>query len=256
MACWVALAIGNSRLHWATFEGDKLQTVQHTPYLDQGAIARLLNHPEQVEPWCKLVGLSMPPRELWVASVVPEQTQLWQHPFVRMLQSSQVPLLGLYPTLGVDRSLALWGAGALYGYPVLVVDAGTALTLTAADARPHFGGGAILPGLGLQLRALAERTAALPALALPEQLPPRWATTTSEAICSGVIYTAIAGLQSFMQDWWQQFPQGQVVLTGGDAERLYAYLQAISPDLERVRLDLTVLFHGITALRRELSPPG
>jgi Type III pantothenate kinase len=39
-----------------------------------------------------------------------------------------------YPTLGTDRALALRGAGKQWGYPVMVVDCGTAMTFRCAVA--------------------------------------------------------------------------------------------------------------------------
>lgn len=60
------------------------------------------------------------------------------------------------------------------GWPVMVVDCGSALTFTAGDKEGKLGGGAILPGVRLQLAALGTRTAQLPSnVTLPEQLPPR-----------------------------------------------------------------------------------
>jgi type III pantothenate kinase len=41
---------------------------------------------------------------------------------------------GLYSTMGCDRALAAYGAGEKYGYPTLVIDGGTALTLTGDDS--------------------------------------------------------------------------------------------------------------------------
>jgi type III pantothenate kinase len=85
---------------------------------------------------------------LSLASVVPNQTALWQdYSNVHEITLDQVPLQGIYPTLGIDRALALWGAGETWGWPMLVIDAGTALTLTGADANRCLIGGAILPGL-------------------------------------------------------------------------------------------------------------
>lgn len=56
----------------------------------------------------------------------------------------------------------------------MVVDCGSALTFTACDRRGRLDGGAILPGVRLQLAALGTRTAQLPSdVALPRELPPR-----------------------------------------------------------------------------------
>ena len=108
---WTALVIGNSRLHWAEFSGDRLQKTWDAP------------HANQDQPQLQ--------HELWIASVVPSQNQFWQaDPRAHWLSLEQVPLQGMYPTFGIDRALALWGAIQTVGSPVLVVDAGTALTFT------------------------------------------------------------------------------------------------------------------------------
>lgn len=162
---------------------------------------------------------------LYIASVVPQQTLLWQaYPNGRVITLSDIPLEGVYPSLGIDRALALWGAGIKYKFPCLVVDGGTALTFTGADTNRTLVGGAILPGVGLQLQTLATNTAALPQVALGESLPKRWALNTSDAIIGGVIYTILAGVRDFVRDWLQQFPDSRVIFTGGDGQLLRDFL--------------------------------
>jgi len=182
--------------------------------------------------------------------VVPPQTDLWAaYPAVTRLTLAHIPLAGLYPTLGIDRALTLLGAGTSYGFPTLVIDAGTALTVTGATGDRQLIGGAILPGLSLQLRALAQHTAALPIVSPPDILPPRWARQTDTAIASGVIYGLLATLQTFITAWQQQFPTSSLCLTGGDGPRLLTYLQAESPAIAaQLHPDPHLSFKGILAL--------
>jgi type III pantothenate kinase len=158
------------------------------------------------------------------ASVVPAQRDLLRsYPFSNPITLKDIPLSHTYPTLGVDRALALWAAGQVHGWPAIVIDGGTALTLTGGNERGELVGGAILPGLGLQFRSLFQHTAALPLLAL-EALPDRWARNTPDAILSGVAHSLLAGVQSFLQDWLQLYPQTQICFTGGDGQWLYQHL--------------------------------
>ncbi len=248
---WVALAIGNSRLHWGLFVGDRLRQTQHTPHLESGHPNHWQNLFPFFEDWLWQDGCP----ELWVASVVPAQTQLWQqYPNLNRIQLNDVPLKNLYPTFGLDRAIALWGAGMTYGWPILVLDGGTALTLTGADAEATLIGGAILPGLGLQLRSLHEGTAGLPLTALPTQLPERWAKETTTAIQSGILYTAIAGLISSITQWCETYPTSQIVFTGGDAQVLNTYFKEWEPQpewLNRLAVDVNLGFQGIAALRKQ-----
>lgn len=128
--------IGNSRLHWAWFIGETLQEAWDTEYLP-APIPPISPNPLKGAP-----SSPSPPLPLYLASVVPSQTALWQtYPDVRVITLDQIPLQGIYPTLGIDRALALWGAGETWGWPMLAIDAGTALTLTGADANRCLVGG-------------------------------------------------------------------------------------------------------------------
>lgn len=192
---------------------------------------------------------------LWVASVVPAQSQLWaNYPHVRFLTLNDVPLQGMYATFGIDRALSLWGAIATVGSPALVIDCGTALTFTAADAHHRLIGGAILPGLRLQFESLGQKTAMLPPLATSHSPLPtsRWSLNTKDAIASGILHTVTAGILSFVQDWWQQYPDGKVVMTGGDGDRLHQYLHHLQPELARhITLDAHLIFAGMRAVQLE-----
>lgn len=252
---WLALTIGNSRLHWAWFSGATLTQAWDTNHLPAAVAEQLIQRwasgvlPEEIFPPLLVAQRSKntKPLPLYLASVVPDRATIWQtYPATEVITLAHLPLSGLYPTLGIDRALAVLGAGETFGYPVLVIDAGTALTFTGADTQRQLVGGAILPGLRLQLQSLAQNTAALPAISLPPQLPPRWARETPIAIESGVVYTVLAGIRDFIEDWRCQFPNGQIALTGGDAVLLLSYLQAQFPETARhLIVDPHLIFWGI-----------
>lgn len=278
---WLGLAIGNSRLHWGCqVTDDAVLYTWHTPHLPPEAIAQLVLHglnfhaclaPLQLLPQLQqdqpTLDLSQPlafPNELpllHLISVVPPQTQQWQagYPRLRPYALTDIPLQGLYATLGIDRAIALWGWVRQRGIPALVIDAGTALTLTGIDAQGQVGG-AILPGLGLQMRSLAQGTANLPHLAADGTLPPRWAHTTREAIYSGILYTLAAGLHSYIQDWSTQspvqLPQGAIALTGGDSWILSQMLRHAYPDISHAwQRTPQLLLEGLRALAEEAKEP-
>ena len=238
MSAWLGLNIGNSRLHWARFGDDRLEQTWHTPHLAEAEVQQMIQ---------QLGGT-----ELWIASVVPAQTQLWQqYSSAHLLQLDQIPLRGLYSTMGIDRAFALWGAVTTIGFPVLVIDAGTALTFTGVDGDRSLVGGAILPGLRLQFQALGQGTAALPALPADSALPPRWAINTPDAIASGILHTVLAGVRSFILDWRRQFPDSPVVLTGGDGDRLHQLLMQEFLELgTEIKTDPHLIFWGCRAVRQ------
>ncbi len=260
---WLALSIGNSRLHWAWFEGEICKSVWNTPHLDPSAGSQLIEAWNRGELWWEGIESQGAPRgeeiasnpPLWIGSVVPQQLEIWQ-PYLRLniIRLEDLPLLGMYPTLGIDRALALVGAGSQCGWPVLTIDAGTALTLTGADTQGRLVGGAIIPGFGLQLQSLSEKTAGLPPVEFPTTLPPRWALTTAEAIASGVIYGIGSGVRDFIGDWWQRFPTASVVITGGGGEMLLRYLQENAPEIAKRAVAMPdLVFSGIRWIKQGQS---
>ncbi|MBE9107394.1 pantothenate kinase [Nostoc cf. edaphicum LEGE 07299] len=263
---WLALEIGNSRLHWALFIGETLYSAWDTDYFPESVIQHLaecqtlhdlllaISPPHQqgnfltnTPPLCAFV--SLPPCPVLLTSVVPSQTAIWQtYPNTRVITLEQIPLKGVYPTLGIDRALALWGAAKTWGFPMLVIDAGTALTFTAADANESLVGGAILPGLGLQFATLDQQTGQLPLVEMQSfpSLPPRFALNTKEAIQSGVIYTVLAGIKDFIEAWCDLFADGKIAIKGGDRTLLINYLQVLYPEIaERLIVEPNLIFWGM-----------
>ena len=258
---WLALAIGNSRLHWASFMDHALQQTWQTRHINEAEGDQLITHNFDFQQ-CGLWPENFPPPnwagspELWVVSVVPEQGKIWQYyKNIKWITLAQLPIKDMYPTLGIDRAIALWGAIITYGSPVLVIDGGTALTLTGVQGN-QFIGGAILPGLQLQFQALGQSTAALPWLTfsniLIEEMPPRWARDTPDAIASGVIHSVVAGIHSFIADWLQHFPNSHILFTGGDGSFLHHAMQSRFATKDLLKLDQQLMFWGMRSVR-ELS---
>ncbi|MEM6837429.1 MAG: pantothenate kinase [Cyanobacteria bacterium P01_C01_bin.120] len=266
---WLGLVIGNTRLHWALFQGDALQGVWHTLPVTPEQAHRLVQQQFTAPAWRSLsiaqsIALELPkslsramdaiaslssPLPLYCASVVPAQTALWQaYPGLQVVTLADVPLADCYPSLGIDRALNLLGAGDRLGWPVIVVDAGTALTFTAG-VEGRFVGGAILPGLATQFAALTTETAALPQVEDDGQLPARWASTTAAAIRSGVIYGTLATIQTFVADWQRQHPNSKAVLTGGNGAQLYQWWRQVEGTAPAV-VEPNLTFWGLRQLRR------
>jgi type III pantothenate kinase len=245
---WLGLMIGNSRLHWSYFEGKNLKQTWNTAQADSlTELPQVLNQ--------ELKGHLLARIPLYVASVVPSATKIYL-PLSQTItiNSSLIPLKNVYTTMGIDRLLALWGGGYRYGFPALVVDSGTALTFTGADFDHSIIGGAILPGVRLQLKSLFFNTASLPEIDVIGNMTPRWANNTPCAIQSGVIYSIVAGIKDFTQDWLRLYPESRVILTGGDALLLSQYINYIYPDFgDRFIVDSNLIFYGMENYRTLLD---
>ena len=256
---FIALIIGNSRLHWGYFQGSKLLRHWDTNHLEKAItelptaffsskITAFLKSPYQGGRRGDRYLLNNIP--VYIASVVSKQTQLWNnYPNKKIISLDEIPLTNTYSTLGIDRALCVYGAGETYGYPVLVIDGGTALTYTAVGKERNFLGGAILPGLRLQLRTLNQNTDALPEVSLPDTIPQLWGNNTKSAIASGIIHTIISGIDNYLTAWWEEFPEGKVILTGGDGRLLQQFLKEKSPiSADKTLVDQTLMFQGIAKL--------
>ena len=136
------LLIGNSRWHWAQRSVRGAWSYSH----GQPQPSALVDSP----PLCA-----------WAAvGPVPDHAVLSSD---RRLGLGAIPLRDVPPWLGVDRALAGWGAWIESGRigSLMVVDAGTVLSLTRISCDGGFDGGWLAAGLGLQLKAMAEGTQAL-----------------------------------------------------------------------------------------------
>jgi len=145
--------------------------------------------------------------------------------------------------LGCDRWAALIGAHRLSALPLVVINAGTALTADALAANGAFLGGIIVPGARLMREALVGNTAALK---LRMGNVSRFPKATRDAIMSGVVY-ALAGTVERITDFLQQRAGRKplCVLTGGDAALLARYL-----NLE-VRVVDNLVLEGLLAIARD-----
>jgi len=149
------------------------------------------------------------------------------------LKSTDVPIktsLHAPDAVGVDRLLAAWGAWTKLQTAVVIADAGSALTVDWVDASGTFQGGAILPGIEMQLQALADHTPALQGAvrqvaaehaAGALQAPGYPGTDTVAAIATGV-YTSVAATIEAFTTRVRQTCDAEVPLwlTGGDAARI------------------------------------
>lgn len=94
--------------------------------------------------------------------------------------------------VGADRIVSAISAIVYYGFPVIIVDFGTATTFSVVDEQGSYVGGVIAPGLMTSLNALCERAAKLPQIDLvkPKNVIGR---STISSMQSGLIY-GFAGL--------------------------------------------------------------
>jgi type III pantothenate kinase len=182
--------VGNSQTVLATFDGDK-----------RVGCWRVTTSPRATADELRLLWRGLL-RDAEITGVSACSTVPALLPALReLLDSLEVPVVLIGPgvrtgvplhvdnprEVGADRVLNALAAHHRYGGPAIVVDFGTATTFDVVSRRGEYVGGAIAPGIGTSLDALAERGAQLRTV---ELLRPRTviAKNTVEALQSGVLY--------------------------------------------------------------------
>lgn len=160
-----------------------------------------------------------------------------------------VPVRVMYGSplsLGYDRLAAASGAFSRFaGKEVLIIDAGTAITIDLLTAAGEYSGGNISPGLQSRFRCLHEYTSGLP-LVEKDDSNPSFGNDTRTAIAAGVQQGIIFELKGYVSAFSEQHPGGVTALTGGDAGFLMKSLSnnvILLPDLVLEGLDRILNFN-------------
>ena len=137
-------------------------------------------------------------------------------------------------TLGADLLTDSVTAAEQYDLPVIVIDMGTATTISVVDDKRAFIGGAIMPGLRLSQDALSDRTAQLPHIDLKYD-GKVLGTNTVDCMKSGAIYGTAAMIDGVVSRIEREMGcKCTVVATGGLAEQVCKYTECgakYDPDL-------------------------
>lgn len=161
---------------------------------------------------------------------------------------TRLPFYNLYKTpetLGMDRLCGIAGAYLSFpNQPLLVIDAGTAITYDFMNEKDEYLGGAITPGISLKFKALNQHTSKLPLVTFNENFP-FIGQTTEESIRTGVQSSSIAEMEGMVERYKALCIKPlKVILTGGDAS---FFSQHISFEHE---LDPHLVLKGIDFLVR------
>jgi type III pantothenate kinase len=250
-ADWLLIDLGNSRLKWAWLNKGQLGPTTAIDYR-HGPLA-----PQLEATWPKA------PARILICSVASDQTSRTLADWCQgrwSLQpqwfSSSASFLGIRNAykeparLGNDRWLGLIAARHLVSGPLAVVDCGTAMTIDLLDAQGQHQGGWILPGLGLQQRALYQRTS-ISEQACPDiSLEP--GQDSAHCIANGTLLSAVGTLSLIgehlaKQKQWQGLCW---MLTGGEASIIAPHL----PWPYRLQPDLLLEGLALVALHLDTHP--
>lgn len=119
-------------------------------------------------------------------------------------------------TVASDLVVGAVAAKELYPLPAIVVDMGTATTVSAVDAKGRFIGCAIAPGAILSSEALSQKTALLPHIEITPPRSPIGACTV-DAMRSGILYGTAGSVDALVERFEEAIatPAATRVATGG-----------------------------------------
>lgn len=237
----VVLNVGNSRLAVGSFVAGELGEVTRVPL--EGATADTLA--EHVgEAWLSVQGRDN--AAVVAASVNPAMNEIVAKAVAQATDGRRVVWVGKDLELpikvktekpeetGVDRVLAVAAAYEQIGKACVVVDCGTAITVNVCDDKGQFLGGAIAPGVRMQLDALHDKTAQLPAVRFAAPTDP-WGASTQQAILHGVFHGIRGMVKELVENYATELGAWpDLVATGGDAATLFndwELVHAIAPNL-------------------------
>ena len=142
-------------------------------------------------------------------------------------------------TLGSDIVAASVAAMQEFPQPVIVIDMGTATTITVVDKGNRFIGGAIVPGVALSMNALSSGTSLLQNV--PIEAPKKTlCSTTIECMQSGAVFGNAALLDGMIDRFEQELGcEASVVATGGIAAKIIPHCR------HKIVYDENLLLRGL-----------
>jgi type III pantothenate kinase len=225
----LVLDIGNTNVKLGVYDGNKLLFVSLMP------TDRTWMEDQYVIEFCNILNLyGISPKEIdgaAISSVVPPVNR-HLHRAVRRLTGVHAVCVGpntrtgirigirRAETVGADLVVGCVAAAELFEGPCIILDMGTATKFTVLDEDRTLLGGAIVPGVGIALDALTNRTAQLPSISLeaPEKVI---GEDTVECMQSGVLNGTAYMIDGMCDHIEQELGKKcSVVATGGLAKEI------------------------------------
>lgn len=258
----LAIDIGNSSVSCGVFDLDECSGGHSSPILDFKITTKSISSDEYallISNFLALKNIYPAPSSVYsrntsdvgpnvsfidraaIASVVPALTDTLAR--AAELLSGQPPFivgtgikteLGIHiknpQQLGADIVANAAAAAEIAPTPLVILDVGTATTLTVVDKNKNILGTIIMPGLRVSLSALSGSAAQLNDVAL--RVPPVLIGRDSvESIQSGVLYGHILMIDGFIRNIREQYPELvasdklSLISTGGLSDRITPYLR-------------------------------
>lgn len=244
----LAVDIGNSNIVLGCFEGEKILFIER---LSTNLQATTLEYTIMIKNILELNGFNdFSFQGGIISSVVPSVTLAVKAAMERLtdhrvmvvgpgIKTGLKILLDNPAQLGSDRVADAVAAINNYQSPIIIVDMGTATTISVIDHDKNFLGGMILPGLRASLDSLTNRTSQLPNISL---VPPKKiiGSNTIDCMKSGIINgtaSSIDGIIDRIED--ELGEKCTVISTGGVSQTIIPFCK------KEIILDDQLLLKGL-----------
>lgn len=218
----IAIDIGNSSVNIGFFAygGLFVQKIDTYPLLSQREYLALVNR------FIREKNIDKTPEGIIISSVVPGHTRVIRKAAEGLISRGAMVLSHKTNTgltfnvrnpekVGPDRIANAVAAYELYNCPVAVADFGTATTVSVVGKGAVFLGGAIMPGIGLMNKSLAQGASLL--FQVPVRIPgSALGKDTTSNIQSGLFYGTAGGVENIIEKIEKESGfKLKVVVTGG-----------------------------------------
>ena len=132
-----------------------------------------------------------------------------------------------------------------YPVPFIVIDMGTAITVSVVNSKKQYIGGMILPGIGISLDALTARASQLSGISIdaPKHVIGR---NTIECMKSGVLYSNAAAIDGIIDRVEEELGEKTTVIaTGGLAKKIISHCK------KEIILDEDLLLKGLLVIYKK-----
>ncbi len=225
----LAIDIGNTNIVVGSFDGDKLMFIER---MSTNKSATVLEHVVMFKTILEIHGISTDSIDGGiVSSVVPSITNSVKQA-AETITGKEILVLGPGvktglsimiddpAQLGSDLAAGAVGGANLYSTPLIIIDMGTATTISVVGEDKSFRGGFIYPGVMTSLDSLITKTSQLPNISL---VPPKKliGTNTIDCMKSGILYSSASSIDGIIERIENELGEKcTVVATGGIAKTI------------------------------------
>jgi len=145
-------------------------------------------------------------------------------PNIYFLDKENTPLnIDYKGMLGPDRIADALGGIKKYGFPLIILDMGSAVTVDLVDSNGVFKGGTIFPGIRWQIDALNKFTGLIKDIkfSIHYDIP---GNDTSTSVNGGVLFSIIGGVKEIIKKYKEKELNPKLIITGGDGEIIKEYI--------------------------------